>query len=603
MPYPNFHACRLKQPGAFEPGSFRNITQKSGGRSVQIIIGRLKGKTTTTAQTVRYPLAQWTEGEARKRCKEAGGIMFEPASGKAAHSSPTPPEIFVDDETAAAFATGGEVFEFAFVEKTDKGLWAVRRKEAKEFPDDTITLEVFDDEKIAKDYRDEVNRRKFPEGHPRNPAPSPAPSVGYARGELQTEELKGVPIFSAGSWTSVQGRKRTYTAADLDQMVSNFSKLKDKIKPFLKLMHLDEKEHRRITAKPALGWMTSVRRVGNNLVADFAKVPHKIAQLIRAGAYRRISAEIFPNFKDESTGQSFRNVLSAAGILGAVHPAVTTIDDIMKLYELPFDPEQDLVEDEEWEEEFVTAGIPVLTFYQSTYNEGGEVDMDPEEVKKLVEDTVKAALEKFETSIRETLGSDDDSDVVAEVKKLKTENSDLRARDEKREQEAFEHKRDELLAKAKQEGRIAPAAEAGLKDMLEGWQAKAADSGKFKYSLEGKEIEGTPLERFEAYLEALPKGKVKLDKEAGALSFSQARKAPPAGGIPADVLRNMGSGIPRRICGRGMAKKIDDYAREQKCDYISAFTAVTGVEPSQPPKVASYAAINENAETIEREVS
>ena len=78
MPYPSEHSCRIRQPGEFEQKSFRRIKQGK----LLIIIGRLKGKTTTTTQAFRYPKDDWSEAEARKHCKEQDG-SFEPASSQA----------------------------------------------------------------------------------------------------------------------------------------------------------------------------------------------------------------------------------------------------------------------------------------------------------------------------------------------------------------------------------------------------------------------------------------------------------------------------------------------------------------------------------------
>ena len=74
MPYPNEHACRIVSPGAFQKGSFRRIKQ---GR-LSIIIGRLKGKTTTTTQAFRYPTDSYSAEAARAHCKKQGG-SFEAA--------------------------------------------------------------------------------------------------------------------------------------------------------------------------------------------------------------------------------------------------------------------------------------------------------------------------------------------------------------------------------------------------------------------------------------------------------------------------------------------------------------------------------------------
>jgi len=71
MPYPNEHSCRLRDPGDFQQDSFRRM--KRG--KLSIIIGRLKGKKTTTKQAYRYSTKSWTEAEAKKHCKENKGTF------------------------------------------------------------------------------------------------------------------------------------------------------------------------------------------------------------------------------------------------------------------------------------------------------------------------------------------------------------------------------------------------------------------------------------------------------------------------------------------------------------------------------------------------
>ena len=74
MPYPNFHSCRVRQPGEFQRGSFATIKR---GR-LELIIAKLKGKTTTTTQAYRYPKGKWNVSAARKHCRKHGG-RFEAA--------------------------------------------------------------------------------------------------------------------------------------------------------------------------------------------------------------------------------------------------------------------------------------------------------------------------------------------------------------------------------------------------------------------------------------------------------------------------------------------------------------------------------------------
>ena len=86
MPYPNEHSCRIKNPDLFQKDSFKRIEggTKEGkgprdGKKLSIIIGRLKGETTTTNQAFRYPIGTWTELQARTHCKENEGT-FEAAT-------------------------------------------------------------------------------------------------------------------------------------------------------------------------------------------------------------------------------------------------------------------------------------------------------------------------------------------------------------------------------------------------------------------------------------------------------------------------------------------------------------------------------------------
>jgi len=76
MPFPNFHACRIREPGEFRKGSIRTVI--NGG--IHILVGKLKGKSKTTTQAYRYPKGTWGAARARKHCKENGG-RFEAASG------------------------------------------------------------------------------------------------------------------------------------------------------------------------------------------------------------------------------------------------------------------------------------------------------------------------------------------------------------------------------------------------------------------------------------------------------------------------------------------------------------------------------------------
>lgn len=79
-PYPNEHACRVRPPSAFQKDSFRRIRKTSDGKPFFIIIGRLKGETTTSTQAYRYPKDSWSAAQANAHCKRNDGKTFEPAA-------------------------------------------------------------------------------------------------------------------------------------------------------------------------------------------------------------------------------------------------------------------------------------------------------------------------------------------------------------------------------------------------------------------------------------------------------------------------------------------------------------------------------------------
>ena len=135
----------------------------------------------------------------------------------------------------------------------------------------------------------------------------------------ETHDLQDQEIFSVGKWNGDE-----YTEKDLDDMVKNFNELKDEVKPPLKLGHTNKRVG---DGAPALGWVTNLKRLGNKLVADFKQVPELVYKAITGGGYKRISAEIYWNYK-----QKYNRVLAGVALLGADIPAVTNLQDLAAFY-------------------------------------------------------------------------------------------------------------------------------------------------------------------------------------------------------------------------------------------------------------------------------
>ena len=121
-------------------------------------------------------------------------------------------------------------------------------------------------------------------------------------------DINDVEIFRAGIWNGDR-----HTVADLDDMVDAFGKVG--FLPPIKIGHADK------SGGPAFGWIKSIKRVGNVLLADFMDISTQLLKMIKARAFDTVSAEIFWDVTRD--GVKFRRVLKAVALLGAETPAVS----------------------------------------------------------------------------------------------------------------------------------------------------------------------------------------------------------------------------------------------------------------------------------------
>ena len=140
-----------------------------------------------------------------------------------------------------------------------------------------------------------------------------------------TKEIKGVEIFATGRWNG-----QTFNEADLDEMARAFEETGAQIVPPLKLGHDKVQDLAQKAGMPSIGWATRVYRQGSKLLADFSNMPAKVYELVKAGAYRKVSIELWRNM---AVGKKvYPMMLKAVSLLGADTPAVQTLDDIIALY-------------------------------------------------------------------------------------------------------------------------------------------------------------------------------------------------------------------------------------------------------------------------------
>ena len=81
-PFPNEHACRIRQPGDFVSESFRRVRRTANGKAIDLIVAKRKNDPdgATVLQAYRYPKGTWTPAQARSHCSSQNGLLFEPAS-------------------------------------------------------------------------------------------------------------------------------------------------------------------------------------------------------------------------------------------------------------------------------------------------------------------------------------------------------------------------------------------------------------------------------------------------------------------------------------------------------------------------------------------
>ena len=146
--------------------------------------------------------------------------------------------------------------------------------------------------------------------------------------KIKTYELNDIEVFAKGKWNGHE-----ITSADIDDIVTSTNEILDKLKPMVKLGHSDEQELLRNSGFPAGGWITKLKRVGDKILVNIKEVPKVLYELIKNGAYKRISSEIINDYIEPSTKKAYRRVLSAIAFLGGDLPAVTNLKDIAALYD------------------------------------------------------------------------------------------------------------------------------------------------------------------------------------------------------------------------------------------------------------------------------
>lgn len=140
-------------------------------------------------------------------------------------------------------------------------------------------------------------------------------------------ECKNVQIFALG-----QTESKDYKEKDLEKIVENFKKLNETHRPpMVVLGHGEDQGFLQKSGLPAAGWVTNLWVKGKKLYADFKDVPKQVVKVIKKGAYKFPSVEIYRNFMYNN--ESFGPVLRRVALLGADIPRIKSLNDVAARYE------------------------------------------------------------------------------------------------------------------------------------------------------------------------------------------------------------------------------------------------------------------------------
>jgi hypothetical protein len=260
------------------------------------------------------------------------------------------------------------------------------------------------------------------------------------RGKKMEEQW--IEVFRTGTHTDMGGNSRAWSDADLDKIVASYDPGTHEAPAVIG--HPKENH-------PAFGWVESLKRAGNTLLARFRQLDPAFSEAIKSGQYKKRSIALYPDL-------SLRHV----GFLGAMPPAVKGLKDIA----------------------FLAYAEAIIIEFGETANEPG----NPEGAESMEDKERITQLEaQLAASVKETEAALSTATAFAEAEKAKdAELMRLKTEAEAKENLAF---CDKLIA----DGKLPQ----GLKEQAAGLLASTAPGFQFS---EGKTLRAEII----AFLEGLP---------------------------------------------------------------------------------------------------
>ena len=340
---------------------------------------------------------------------------------------------FITDETAIEYVfKETNMFDTFFQRDIEPGITLFLAKQRSQSDDALVTQAI----RFSKSMFDEMNAVNWIDSNKKLYSEASVRKYAEDKELKSTErkqfEIEGVEVFAAGTWNG-----DTYTVKDLDLMKKAFDENKETMKPFLKLGHDSDQKLLQTDGLPAAGWVKSLERIEDKLVACFTNVPEKIMELIKRGAYKKVSSEIYWDIA--VNGKSYKHFLSAVALLGADMPAVQNLSDILQIYKKCADNNKDAIvknylfpskekikmDDKDKEIAELKAKIEALmeklAAKENAEEEGDKIKLAEDEEKDKEMLSLKAEIKKFsqelekETAKREEIELEKHVDSIEEI--------------------------------------------------------------------------------------------------------------------------------------------------------------------------------------------
>lgn len=254
--------------------------------------------------------------------------------------------------------------------------------------------------------------------------------------KIDTTEIKDIEIARTGKW---KNGTVDLTETDLDEMIENYNN--GVIEPFANLDHDDTftENVKRALKVVSLGFVSSLHRNGDRLIASLKQVPVKFAELVQSGMLKQRSMEFYKKFN--TNGKEHRNVLRAISFFGADLPAVNKLSEDFNVL-LKYDDNALTGSGELVKINFKELNMDEMTILKKEYDELISLKKENE--------SLSTSVEKLQSEIV-TLKKDSeekDKELVA-LKSFKEEMT-------KNQSEMLKTEADTFISKAIEEGKLLP---------------------------------------------------------------------------------------------------------------------------------------------------